>query len=150
MKSPLRRKWQPTLVFVPGKFLGPRSLVGYSPWGHKRVWCDLATEHACPSCSKALPCIVSRESLCLITQDRQRKRAVSHKWPPAPGLPKRPWDSSYGLILSTVCSESQLLSLDCNLWVFCGLKTSQMLYFWPLKFYLFSSLLIYSLSFLSF
>ena len=28
-----RRKWQPTLVFFPGKFYGLRSLVGYSPWG---------------------------------------------------------------------------------------------------------------------
>ena len=30
-----RRKWQPTLVFTPGKSHGPRSLVGYSPWGRK-------------------------------------------------------------------------------------------------------------------
>ena len=30
-----RRKWQPTPVFLPGKFHGLRSLVGYSPWGHK-------------------------------------------------------------------------------------------------------------------
>jgi len=30
-----RRKWQPTLVLLPGKFHGWRSLVGYSPWGHK-------------------------------------------------------------------------------------------------------------------
>ena len=30
-----RRKWQPTPVFVPGKFHGRRSLVGYSPRGHK-------------------------------------------------------------------------------------------------------------------
>ena len=30
-----RRKWQPTLVFLPGEFCGQRSLVGYSPWGHK-------------------------------------------------------------------------------------------------------------------
>ena len=29
------RKWQPTPVLLPGKFRGPRSLVGYSPWGHK-------------------------------------------------------------------------------------------------------------------
>ena len=26
-----RRKWQPTLVFLPGKFYGQRKLVGYSP-----------------------------------------------------------------------------------------------------------------------
>ena len=30
-----RRKWQPTPVFLPGKSHGCRSLVGYSPWGHK-------------------------------------------------------------------------------------------------------------------
>jgi len=27
-----RRKWQPTPVFLPGKFHGQRSLAGYSPW----------------------------------------------------------------------------------------------------------------------
>ena len=31
------RKWQPTPVFLPGKFHGQRSLVGYSPWGHKEL-----------------------------------------------------------------------------------------------------------------
>ena len=31
-----RRKWQATPVFLPGKSHGQRSLVGYSPWGHKR------------------------------------------------------------------------------------------------------------------
>ena len=30
-----RRKWQPTPVLLPGKSHGQRSLVGYSPWGHK-------------------------------------------------------------------------------------------------------------------
>ena len=34
-KIPWRRKWQPTAVFLPGKFHGLRSLVGYSPWGQK-------------------------------------------------------------------------------------------------------------------
>ena len=34
-KIPWNRKWQPTPVFLPGKFLGQRSLVGYSPWGHR-------------------------------------------------------------------------------------------------------------------
>ena len=35
-KIPWRRAWQPTLVFLPGKFHGQRSLAGYSPWGHKQ------------------------------------------------------------------------------------------------------------------
>ena len=30
-----KSKWQPTPVFLPGKSHGQRSLVGYSPWGHK-------------------------------------------------------------------------------------------------------------------
>ena len=34
---PWRRKWQPTLVFLPGKSHKKRSLAGYSPQGHKRV-----------------------------------------------------------------------------------------------------------------
>ena len=36
-KIPWRRKWQPTSVFLPGEFHGPRSLVGYSPWGRKKT-----------------------------------------------------------------------------------------------------------------
>ena len=31
--SKLRRQWQPTLVLLPGKSHGWRSLVGCSPWG---------------------------------------------------------------------------------------------------------------------
>ena len=34
-KSPWRRKWQPTPVFLPGKSHGQRNLEGYSPWGCK-------------------------------------------------------------------------------------------------------------------
>ena len=41
-KSPQRRKWQPTPVFLRGKFHGQRSLAGYSPWGHREL--DM-TEH---------------------------------------------------------------------------------------------------------
>ena len=32
-----RRQWQPTPVFLPGKSHGQRSLVGYSPGGHKEL-----------------------------------------------------------------------------------------------------------------
>ena len=38
-KVPWRRKWQPTPVFLPGEAHGQRSLMGYSPWGHKsQTW----------------------------------------------------------------------------------------------------------------
>ena len=34
-KIPWRRKWQPTVGFLPGKSHGQRSLVGHNPWGGK-------------------------------------------------------------------------------------------------------------------
>ena len=34
-KIPGRMKWQPTPVFLPGKFNGQRSLAGYNLWGRK-------------------------------------------------------------------------------------------------------------------
>ena len=43
-KIPQKRKWQSTPVFLPGKSHRQRSLVGYSPWGHKRVGHDLITK----------------------------------------------------------------------------------------------------------
>ena len=39
------RKWQPTLVFLPGKLRGQGSLVGYSPWDC-RVGHDWAHTHS--------------------------------------------------------------------------------------------------------
>ena len=42
-KIPWRRDWQPTPVFLLGKFHGQKSLAGYSPWGC-RVRHDLATK----------------------------------------------------------------------------------------------------------
>ena len=34
-KMPWRMEWLPTAAFYSGEFHGQRSLVGYSPWGHK-------------------------------------------------------------------------------------------------------------------
>ena len=36
-KTPWRRKWQPVLVFLPGKSHGQENLADYSPWGRERV-----------------------------------------------------------------------------------------------------------------
>ena len=36
-EDPLRWKWQPTPVFLPGEFHGQKTMVGYSPWGHKEL-----------------------------------------------------------------------------------------------------------------
>ena len=43
-KIPWSRKWQSVLVFLPGKFHGLRSLVGYSPWGCKGVRQELVSK----------------------------------------------------------------------------------------------------------
>ena len=42
---------QLTPVFLPGKFHGQRSLVGYSPWGHKEL--DTTGELSIPSLRQA-------------------------------------------------------------------------------------------------
>ena len=34
-KIPWTRAWQPIPVFLPGEFHGLKSLMSYSPWGHK-------------------------------------------------------------------------------------------------------------------
>ena len=36
-KIPWNKKWQPTTVFLPGKFHGQRNLVGYSPRSRKEL-----------------------------------------------------------------------------------------------------------------
>ena len=36
-KTPWRRAWQPTPVFLLGNSHGQRTLVGYNPWGHEEL-----------------------------------------------------------------------------------------------------------------
>ena len=50
-----RRKWQPAPVFLPEKFHGQKSLVGYSPWGHKE---SNTTEHTHTLCTHCLHCLL--------------------------------------------------------------------------------------------
>ena len=63
---PWRRKWQTIPVFLPGKFHGQRSLVGYSPWSHKKVRHDLMTKQQpfLVACAKFLrPVKISQRGL---------------------------------------------------------------------------------------
>ena len=53
------RKWQLTPLFLPGKFHGQRSLVGYNPWAHERVRHDWAAkQHENISVHKSLFLII--------------------------------------------------------------------------------------------
>ena len=55
-KTPWRKVWQPTPVFLPREFHGQRGLVGYSPWGHKESdtteWLSLFSCLLQTSCSQ--------------------------------------------------------------------------------------------------
>ena len=47
-EDPWRREWQPTLVFLPGELHGQRSLVDYSPVGHKELdMTEQLSTHTC-------------------------------------------------------------------------------------------------------
>ena len=63
-RSPWSRKWQPTLVFLPGTSHGQRSLVGYSPWGCKRVRHNLGTKQQQPIWRVCLFLRLSWPSVC--------------------------------------------------------------------------------------
>ena len=66
-KDPWRRKLQPTLVFLPGKFQGQRSLVGYTPLCGKKLgvteyaqstsFCSLFSGHSRRSRIALLPLV---------------------------------------------------------------------------------------------
>ena len=43
-EDPLQEEVAPTTVFLAGKSHGQRTVVGYSPWGHKRVRHNLETK----------------------------------------------------------------------------------------------------------
>ena len=45
-EDPWRRKWQPTPVFLLGKFLEQRSLAGHSPWACKESDLTMRITHA--------------------------------------------------------------------------------------------------------
>ena len=72
-KIPCRREWLLTPVFLPGKFYGQRSLVGYSPWGFEELdrteWLTLSFSHlTCSACFLI--------SFCAYTNI---KNSISHK-----------------------------------------------------------------------
>ena len=61
---PWSRKCQPTEVFLPGKFHGQRSLVGYSPWGGSQgVRCNEVQAHTpfYKTCFKSFPQYLSSQ-----------------------------------------------------------------------------------------
>ena len=92
-RFPWRRKWQPTLVCLPGKSHGQRSLAGCSPWGYR-----VRHDWACMQWNgnkTILSC-----HLVAVRQKKKKPRQV--KGPPRPLHPSQPdfWGEKRGLFVS--------------------------------------------------
>ena len=86
-KIPWQKAWQPTLVFLPGKSHGQRSLVGYSSWGHKELettegWSRHTRTHTQSAFSEAFDKVTKILFLeCMkifITKERKEKKEKSN------------------------------------------------------------------------
>ena len=97
-KIPWRRKWQPTPVILLGKSYGQRSLVGYSPWGHKWVRNDWATkEHHTRRISShgaAAHWWLATTGTCWCERATTKSTAVSVRaGMPHPVIPQQPYET---------------------------------------------------------
>ena len=92
-KTPWRRAWKPTPVFLPGESHGQRSLAGYSPWGQKEPGMTEVAQHT------------RIHSELHSTTDSEQKMACSP--PPTQCLSHRfaPWHSQ---------TEPTVLPVDCQ------------------------------------
>ena len=78
-RSPWRREWQPTPVFLPGEPHGQRSLVGYSPWGHKDRTSTkhhqqmLYSKHCLETLSYFISALFIEHRLCIRLEDSRKE-----------------------------------------------------------------------------
>ena len=92
-----RRRWHPTPALLPGKSHGQRSLIGYSPWGHKESGtterlhftslhpCVCLVAHLCPTFCDPMDCSPTGFS---VRGDSPGKNiGVSCLWPLSEYLP---------------------------------------------------------------
>ena len=78
-KIPWRRNQQPTPVFLPRKSHRQRSLVGYSPWGH-RVGLNLTTKHVCIYVHPKLSALTTLLSLAVSTCPFSTSKSLFLPW----------------------------------------------------------------------
>ena len=79
-----RRKWQPTPVFLPGKFCGQGSLVSYSAWGYKESDTTKHTPthphpHSPPHCSHHVQAraVSSLQAACSRHKSKSESRMIA-------------------------------------------------------------------------
>ena len=88
-KTPWRRKWQPTPVFLPGESHGQRSLAGYNPWGcTESDWSNLPHMHT-------RSCLWSRLSLIHCGRQRCPKDTLIPCWNMGETVPFFPLEFQY-------------------------------------------------------
>ena len=85
-----RRKWQPTPVFLPGKFHGQRSLAGYNPQGGKELDTNTGTHTQHHAQSKGDHCGLCRNIRASLVENPMRCNQSS---PPSTQLEGRPMGS---------------------------------------------------------
>ena len=91
---PWRRKWQPSPVFLSGESHGQRSLVGYSPWGHKEMDTTEATDTETHTWSWSL--------------EAHFQHATSRlPAPPSPEFPLRVYFCAFSPLLGTQTSDAK-------------------------------------------
>ena len=95
-EDPLEREWLPTPVFLPGEFHGQRSLVGYSPWGHKELDITERLTYTHPSgcCEnsisiKTLSTYYVVVFSCQVVSNSATSWTVFHKFPLSMGFPRQ-------------------------------------------------------------
>ena len=83
-KIPWRRKWQPTLVFLPGESHGQWSLVGSSPQGRKGLDTTEGTEHAhvhvCMCVLQTCTCVVFNDICRVVVSVLRRAQLFVPPW----------------------------------------------------------------------
>ena len=94
---PWRRKRQiSTLIFLPGKSHGQRSLVGYSPWGRKELdtteqlnWTDHTHVH------QGTDCKWKRENFQFLRSEEPLRPCLSEQWLKGRGQGRENWSKGW-------------------------------------------------------
>ena len=98
-----RRQWHPTPVLLPGKSHGRRSLVGYSPWGHKESdTTERLHVHVHVPCYDKCVCVFREDGVrpkgSLLSSQREAPSARAFWTPPWGGagrVPRVPLDHGF-------------------------------------------------------
>ena len=96
-EDPLEKIWQPTPVLSPGKSHGQRILVGYSPWGRRKLghdWVTLLTNVFGKTIKSLILHRNSVQSRCSVVSDSLQPHGLQHARLPCPSPTPRVYSNS--------------------------------------------------------